>query len=73
MPSKPESNQQQHLGVGVALDVAICAGLGVAFGNSALGIGPGIAIGAALGIALFRGKQSGCNSKQPAAQDGPER
>jgi hypothetical protein len=43
---------RSFIGFGLAVGVAIGAGLGVALDNLAVGIGLGVAIGAGLGIAI---------------------
>jgi len=51
---KEKDDQQRYLGFGICIDVAVGCGLGLAFGNVALGIGPGIAIGVVFGLVLAR-------------------
>lgn len=51
MADDKQRSEDQHLTWGIAVGVAIGAGLGVAMDNLAMGVGIGIAIGAGIGYA----------------------
>jgi hypothetical protein len=74
VPRSSKNNQQQFIGVGIALAVAIGAGLGVAMGSLAFGMGIGVAMGIAFGVAMSwaGGRAASRETKMEPVAPGPD-
>lgn len=58
MMKRGDDRWSSHLGIGIALGIAIGAGFGIALDNLSLGIGPGIALGVVIALAMSNRRPS---------------
>jgi hypothetical protein len=57
MRDSPSKEDRKFMAKWVCYGVAIGCGIGVIFGNTALGIGPGVAIGVAIGRSILKSRR----------------